>query len=408
MMDVPKIVLERLRGGTKPEQHPDADLLTALAEQALGKQERLRVLAHLAQCSECREIVSVAQPEMTETPASFQLMKFSLLRSPILRWGALAVCAVVVATVTTRHFSQQKSGTFLTPEARVSTAPQTSQPKTYDEFAAKVESPPPKPDSVSRFAKQRTGGAKTDLKALAVAKEKNKKDSSPNTALPAAPSPILVANLNDHERRDQDAGNALQGSAGKLASRPATNEATSAMTETIMVENHTASTEVAQATPEKAKEEKASRMKAPAAASTVGGPVEGVTANKAVESDYAVDLRASIVPLARWTLSREGRLQRSLDGGKSWKTIPLSRKTVLRAVSAMDQEVWVGGDAGALYHSTDNGQHWAQITPAVNGEPLTSDILGIESADAHQAKLATGGHETWTTTDGGETWSRSK
>ena len=412
MMDVPKIVLGRLRKAANPGDHPDADLLTAFAELALAKPERLRVIEHLSRCPECREIVSVAQPEIREPQAEISFRKPFWLRSSILRWGVLAVCVVVVgATVTTRHFYQQKSETFLTPEARVSTAPQTSQPQTYDGFAAKLESPRPQPDSAlaRRFAKQRTGRAETDLKVLAVAKEKNKKDSSPDAAPPAAPSPILVANLNDRERRDQNGLNDLHGSVvEKPASGHATNEAVNAMNETVMVENRTASVEVAQATPGKAKEEKASRMKAPAAASAVGGPVERVTANKAVESEYAINPRAGLVPIPRWTLSPEGRLQRSLDGGKTWKTIPLSSKTVLRAVSAMDQEIWVGGDAGALYHSTDSGQHWTQITPTVNGEQLTSDILEIESGDAHQAKLATSDRETWTTTDSGETWIRSK
>src|SRR5690242_15738171 len=98
MMDVPKIVLERLRGDGKPGEHLDADTLTAFAEQTLRKRERLRVLEHLAQCLECREVVSVAQPEAAETQDSFRLVKLFSLRSPILRWGTLAICAMIVAT----------------------------------------------------------------------------------------------------------------------------------------------------------------------------------------------------------------------------------------------------------------------------------------------------------------------
>src|SRR5215472_3297892 len=159
MMDVPKIVLERLRGSAKFGEHPDADLLTAFAEQALGKHERLRVLEHLARCPECRDVVSVAQPEASEMQGSFRLMKPSLLLSPKLRWGGVALCAVVVASVTTRHFLRQKSAALLMPEARVSTtfeAPQSSQPKT-DKFVARLEAPPPKsePGLPRRFAKHR-------------------------------------------------------------------------------------------------------------------------------------------------------------------------------------------------------------------------------------------------------------
>lgn len=42
-------------------QHPDTDLLSAFAEQALPPHERQRMLTHLAQCVECRGIVYLAQ-----------------------------------------------------------------------------------------------------------------------------------------------------------------------------------------------------------------------------------------------------------------------------------------------------------------------------------------------------------
>jgi photosystem II stability/assembly factor-like uncharacterized protein len=407
MMDVPKIVLERLRGNAKPGEHPDADMLSAFAEQALGKKERLRVLKHLAQCRECREIVFVAQPEAAETQDLFRLATPFSLRPPILRWGALAVCVAVVATVTTRRFSRQKPEASLTAEAPVSAtyeAPKTAQPNTNN-LIAKLETPRPKPQSTLPriIGKQSAGGAEADSKAPAVASEKTGKkdtDSLSSVASPAAPSPLLPPKLNDREQRDQDATNGLQGSAGNSVNG-------AAMNETVVVEARTASAEVAEA--EKAKEAKASRMKAPAAASAVGGTTDRLAADKAVESEYAVDLRASLVPLPRWSLSPEGRLQRSFNGGRSWDTIPLSgKKTVLRALAATGPEIWVGGDAGALYHSTDSGQHWAHVMPAANGESLTADVIGIESTDTLHAKLTTSDHETWTTADAGQSWTRTR
>ena len=61
MPEVPKIVHDRLRAGlptgTGPEgPHPDPDVLTAFAEQALSAAEREGVLQHLARCGDCREI----------------------------------------------------------------------------------------------------------------------------------------------------------------------------------------------------------------------------------------------------------------------------------------------------------------------------------------------------------------
>src|SRR5271169_2083219 len=70
MTEVPKIVPDRLRTAqlkralaepTGPQRaHPDADVLTAFAEQALSATERDGVLEHLACCGDCRELIALA------------------------------------------------------------------------------------------------------------------------------------------------------------------------------------------------------------------------------------------------------------------------------------------------------------------------------------------------------------
>src|ERR1700691_6281016 len=80
MSEVPKIVYDRLRAAqlrqafpddaTPKPAHPDADLLTAFAEQSLTATERDGVLAHLALCDDCREVASLALPaaDLVPTP----------------------------------------------------------------------------------------------------------------------------------------------------------------------------------------------------------------------------------------------------------------------------------------------------------------------------------------------------
>jgi hypothetical protein len=64
MPEVPKIVHHRLRA-TMPEQpHPEADVLTAFAEQALSASERDGVLQHLALCGDCRDVIALVLPAM--------------------------------------------------------------------------------------------------------------------------------------------------------------------------------------------------------------------------------------------------------------------------------------------------------------------------------------------------------
>ena len=67
MNEVPKIVYHRLRAAMPAaelleQMHPEADVLTAFAEQALSAPEREGVLQHLALCGNCRDVVALALP----------------------------------------------------------------------------------------------------------------------------------------------------------------------------------------------------------------------------------------------------------------------------------------------------------------------------------------------------------
>ena len=108
----------------------------------------------------------------------------------------------------------------------------------------------------------------------------------------------------------------------------------------------------------------------------------------------------------RWTLSSDGTLQRSLDSGGTWQTIRVSNNTIFRALAANGLDIWVGGSAGALFHSSDAGRHWTQVRPVANGETLSDDIIGVEFTDLVHGKLTTSNAETWTTADAGQTWER--
>src|SRR5437667_2831726 len=398
MTDVPKIVLGRLRRASNPGNHPGADLLTAFAEQALAKRERLHVLEHLAQCSECREIVSLARPEIAEPQTSLKLFS---LRSPILRWSAVAACVVVVgAVVTTRHLAQKNVETRVTAKAPFSDTKDASQGVDLKtDLTAKLQPQPlAKQDSVLShgLAKQRKEAA-ANSRALAVNAEKagTAKKEPLAAAVPAAPSPAPLSKAMDQEQQKKITYDSL-GSAAKSG-----NEAV--MNETVAT---SASVEVADARPGKAKDAKDSRMKAPMPGSSgVGGAAAPVTANQMIESRAELNRSVNLTP--RWNLSSEGMLQRSFDG-KTWQTVPVADNAVFRAVSAVGPEIWVGGNRGSLYHSSDSGQHWTQVKPAVNGSPLIADIVGIEFADAQHGTLTTSDHETWTTSDAGQSWTREK
>jgi hypothetical protein len=121
MTEVPKIVYDRLRAA-RPDRalplralaHPDADLLTAFAEQTLSATERDGMFEHLALCGDCREVIALALPaaDIAATPIAAEAEAGRATRIPAkaerswpkfgwpsLRWAALAAGVAVVASV---------------------------------------------------------------------------------------------------------------------------------------------------------------------------------------------------------------------------------------------------------------------------------------------------------------------
>ena len=114
MEDVPKIVLKRLQETSAPGPHPDADLLTAFAEQSLAESERARVMEHLARCGDCREVLSLALPAMelvavaaSSTPASTTPARSRWFTWPVLRWGVAAAGIIALASIGVVQYRQR-------------------------------------------------------------------------------------------------------------------------------------------------------------------------------------------------------------------------------------------------------------------------------------------------------------
>jgi len=424
MADIPKIARQRLQAIAKAGVHPDPDLLTAFAEKSLGRRERTQMLEHLAQCADCREVVSLAIPELEPAHAApARPAKSPWLRWPVLRWGALAACVVVVgAAVTLRHQKHETVGSLgaLRQDVPVADAEKYSdearRSKTAsDHMVAKIEPqslPQTKRDiaNPSRRAKQlgRSESALVNKKSPATPSDMDQltidANASPAAKLAAAaPAPAPLSKTADAEQQKDGRRDNLQGSAGKAG-----NEYAARASEAVTVEVTAAVPEVVEAAPGKAKDAKDPRSKAQSAVNGVAVTTSGVRGSDALSMqgrDYA-QLQNLVKLAPRWTLSSEGALQRSLDASKTWETIPLGSTAVFRALSVLDSEVWVGGSGGALYHSSDAGQHWVQVKPTADGKTLTADIVGLEFTDARRGKLTTAIGEAWITTDAGQSWQK--
>ena len=442
MEQLPKIVQRRLQETAKPDVHPEPDLLAALVEKSLNDPERAQVLQHLAGCADCREVVTLATPETLPTPLPTAATS-RWLSWPVLRWGALAACVVVVSAAVTLHYGRRSAGESSVAERIPAAAPASlpaeanAQQQPGKKLAAKI--PPPAPFQSDRdfgfagkLAKQReesvdagAGAARTRVAAPPVLDE-NEKDQEPGNNRATG----SVA-LKSEDKPAPPVGLIVAGGVAPLPETkpvPATppaearNDAASApgaLTETVTVEaqNNTVP-ETMQTPAQKAKDEstrngsrkevQASRVGGAGAAGSADRKTDSLSAQLAqtASGDYAKRSQAGR-NAPRWTLSADGALQRSFDSGKTWQTIPVASNIAFRALAANDSDIWVGGAAGALYHSPDAGQHWVRVYPAVNGQHLTGNIVSVEFNDAKRGKLTTSGHETWTTSDAGVTWEKN-
>ncbi len=101
MQSIPNIVRDRLKAATPTADHPDANLLTAFAEQSLSEPERAAVLEHISRCGDCREVVALGLPPteaVADAPAA-RRARASWLTWPVLRWGFVAAGVVVIASL---------------------------------------------------------------------------------------------------------------------------------------------------------------------------------------------------------------------------------------------------------------------------------------------------------------------
>ena len=413
MDQLPKIVQQGLGRAAKPEVHPDPDLLAAFAEKSLNDGERSHVLQHLASCADCREVLALAMPEIATEPAPSLGRSSSWLTWPMLRWGALAACVVVVGAAVTLHYDGRQAERPVaekSPAAPAIAVVESNAPKqSGPELAAKIA--PPSPVVPRRDLAGPAGNFATPTEK-----------KSRNSGIVPGGAELSTAQARD-AYADQPAAPAAAPAAkpaepGQLAKTR--NDELDYITRT----NHqTVTVESAAVTPMeqkapisdlKAKDEanKNELHKEAQTAGAVGGPMQDRKADTLSAVTQTVEVTSGAVAkrsrvkanTPRWTISPDGSLQRSFDSGKNWQTIPVASGAVFRGMSVNDSDIWVGGAAGALYHSSDAGEHWTQIKPTVDGKSLTSDIVTLEFSNANHGRLTTSNHEIWTTGDAGETW----
>jgi hypothetical protein len=300
-----KLVSARLQAETAGP-HPAPELLAAYAEKSLSPHDRHTLLTHLAACTDCRDALYLALPDVDTQPVLRPSYKSPRLA---VRWATLAASVVILGAVllTNREMFYQHSPTV---------QPDTAAP----------------PQTMA------------ELKEPTV-------DRSAATRAPAIQAAAKVNPPLKHMTAKPRAGMQFDQSG----------------------EVHFASPQGASA----AKQASADRLSPNGMA--------------------FVQDKKDVSPVS-WSLSPNGDVQRSIDSGRTWQSLPVAGSP-FRAINALGNDIWVGGNAGALYHSADAGQSWTKISPV-----STDDVTHIEFSDAQNGLLNTANGDIWTTSDGGRSW----
>ena len=465
--EVPKIVYDRLRAAApEPDSnavaraHPDADLLTAFAEQALSAPEREEVLHHLALCENCREVLSLADvlslsidsvnsvdappvPISTESklesePVQTASIRFAARKNwrpvfawPNLRWAGLAAGVAIVAAVLVLHPGKQNhAAQSATSPSIVANAPRAAGSQVA--LSSSNQSTSSQSFSNQSFSNGSTVVAKSD-------KAQNDAESPSSGKANLSTEPRFAARIADNKK-----SNVAPFTGDVLMARnyaPAIEKAKPALqpqeTQTTGAIGTTATTE----TNAQQKTEDTIGLRSAPLGST---PSPETSAAAAVINGPRLGSPSGHVSmhLAMWAIAA-GVLQRSVDAGQTWQ-ITLRADRPLLAYASRDKDVWAGGEAGALFHSADGGATWTQLQPSIKGQTLSSDITQIDISSDNVSNrdasnrdasnrdvsisgslsanrysnddgspirrqnlvVSTGSHEIWRSADGGKTWNK--
>lgn len=348
--------------------HPDADQLTAFAEDTLLNRERDGILEHLATCPTCRTILQASTATEPETASLPQPIP---ARTPFRIWfPGLAIATSVLAIAGSAVLLYHATRTNTTSTQTAASAPPSPPPASGTQASAPPASTPDlkqRANSTPSVHPKRAPHLQTPT-------------PTPEREQASAPMPMLVP----PNPAATAAGASSRGTFGDVA-RSATPAPAQAQVEAELTERrHT--------------------MLAAKTAPRTTTP--GLIEQKSTRGDEAFHamgaLMAAPAPRPHFRINDAGRVERSTETG-AWQPVPIDDSAKLRVLSVSGAEIWAGGDHLRLFHSADSGVTWIEVQL-----PATADrdhaITHIHIEPQQKITIESDHGNTWTTTDNGATW----
>jgi hypothetical protein len=350
----------------QPGQHPDADMLSAFAEDALPAHEREETLLHLAECADCRSIVFLAQDAVVEdAPAPEPVPQLVPARK---RWffgwrlastaaGVLA-CVVLVAIYAPHFFSRgnQVASNSSAPVSPSQTGPQSEVHPDSNGVVSSIASNNAAQSSASQGVDRRTVQA-LPARGRQTADLKQKNQPPEQVTGSNAVAGIVVP-------RRMDANNAT-GAAGGIG----------------MGQGEHVIGSLDEKTSAAPPMQDASRNAFASAASTVAA--QQATTSGMIQSAPAPVLHANYGPAQDTNQANDLAMvnAQSITSNVSMKKTPTPQQQFnlpshLETVSAISDArlVLAIDSAGKLFASRDAGRHWKSIAPRWTGHAVRVNI----------------------------------
>ncbi|MGC2112831.1 MAG: zf-HC2 domain-containing protein [Candidatus Korobacteraceae bacterium] len=377
---IPKSARDALANQRPAEKHPSPDLLNGYIEQSLSAAEKAGVTQHLASCEDCREVVFLASAAAAEEPSA------AAVAEPARAWRGWKWAVPAVAMLAL-------ASSFLV-ERREWFAPRQAATQTANNKGEAV----PSEAAGSQATTESKTPALTYTPAL-VAKPNQREHAratiTNNTTLAHGQSQAAAGARTEPPSGKQDALAELA-KAATMAAPPAP---------AVAVNNATAtsSSETAAASPLQ------TAVAQPPSAHTFGalGHSSFQSMNKtASPHGLAGGSHRALTIRSQWRITAEGHLER-LQVGDNWTQVLADQPIEFRAVAVVGNDVWAGGNKGALFHSVDGGEHWTQVLLSADGHPETGAVVSIHFDTVSQGSVGSETGSTWITSDRGQSWNKS-
>lgn len=381
---IPKSARDALAGQGAGAEHPSADLLNGYVEQSLSAAEKAGVMQHLAACEDCREVVFLASGAAEEPSAATVAEPARAWRG--WKWAvpAVAVLALVASILVERRerlaapqlvatqTANQEADTIPSQSVASQPTPKSnapaSKPASSPALEARLKPPEPTRATVTKgketSAHNQVAGATAAAAMISSADKQQALAELVNPATPAVPpSPAAVP------RNAEATSTAPAVSAGELQ------------------------TAVSQTAP------------TAHALGALGGSSFKSLNKAATPLGLTGTSHGALTIRSRWRIAAEGHLERS-QTADTWTRVLADQSVRFRSVAVVGNDVWAGGNNGALFHSVDGGEHWTPVVLSADGHPETGAVVSIQFDTISRGSVITESGTTWTTSDGGQSWSK--